>query len=105
MAPVERRSNQYDNGANSSGEKRYPRFSAFYQHEKYQSSLYAPSDQRNFADLSRVSNTKRVIYETIRRSTSTVEKNFGYKEYTDLDDRFYALLGRVLGKSMIQSLV
>ena len=32
--------------------------------------------------------------------SSTVEKNYGYKEYTDLDDRFYALLGSVVGKFM-----
>ena len=50
-------------------------------------------------------NTKKVIYETIRRSTSTVEKTFGYKEYTDLDDGFYALLGSVLGKSMMHMLL
>ena len=31
-------------------------------------------------------NTRKVICETIRRS-STVEKNFGYNEYTDLDER------------------
>ena len=49
--------------------------------------------------------TKKVIYETIRSSTSTFEKDFGYKEYTDLDDGFYALLGSVLGKSMMQMLL
>lgn len=50
-------------------------------------------------------NTKKVIYETIRRSTSTVEKPNGYKEYTDLDDGFYALLGSVLGKSIMHMLL
>ena len=50
-------------------------------------------------------NTKKVIYETMRRSTSTVDKNFGYKEYTNLDDGFYALLGSVLGKSMMHMLL
>ena len=49
--------------------------------------------------------TKRLICETIRRSTSTVEKDFGYKESTDLDEGFYALLGSVLGKSMMHMLL
>ena len=49
-------------------------------------------------------NTRKVTYETIR-SSSTVEKNFGYNEYTDLDDGFYALLGSVLGKSIMHMLL
>ena len=50
-------------------------------------------------------NTKNVIYETICRSTSTLEKSSGYREYTDLDDGVYALLGSVLGKSIMHMLL
>ena len=46
-----------------------------------------------------------MIYEANRSSTSTVEKNFDYKEYTDVDDRFYALLRSGLEKSIIHILL
>lgn len=50
-------------------------------------------------------NTKAVIFEGGRRSTSTFQKTLGYKEYTDLDDGFYALLGSALGKMMVNMLL
>ena len=46
-----------------------------------------------------------VIFETSRTSTATVEKEDNHKEYTDVDDGFYALLGSVLGKSTMHMLL
>lgn len=50
-------------------------------------------------------NTKDVIFETIRVSTSTLEKHHGHREFTDTDDGFYALLGSVLGKLAMHMLL
>ena len=43
-------------------------------------------------------NTTDVIFESVRRSTSTLEKENGHMEFTETDDGFYALLGSVLRK-------
>lgn len=50
-------------------------------------------------------NTKDVVFETTRASTSTLEKENGHKEFTDIDDGFYALLGSVLGKLAMHMLL
>lgn len=48
---------------------------------------------------------KDMVFETIRVSTSTFEKSHGHKEFTDIDDGFYALLGSVLGNSSMHMLL
>ena len=50
-------------------------------------------------------NTKAIIFKAGRRSTSTFQKTLGYKEYTDLDDGCYALLGSALGKMMVNMIL
>ena len=50
-------------------------------------------------------NTKNVIFETTRVSTSTLSGDHGHKEFTEVDDGFYALLGSVLGKSAMHMLL
>lgn len=50
-------------------------------------------------------NTKDVIFETSRTSSSTLRKTNNHKEYTNVDERFYALLGSVLGKSAVHMLL
>ena len=50
-------------------------------------------------------NTEKVLYETIRRSTSTMKKNHWYKEHADIDDRIYTLLGSVRGETMMHILL
>ena len=50
-------------------------------------------------------NAKDVIFETIRASTSTLEKDYDHKEYTDTDDVNNVLLGTVLGKSALHMLL
>lgn len=43
-----------------------------------------------------IGNTRDVIFESIRSSTSTLDKTNGHNEFTETDDGFYALLGSVL---------
>ena len=50
-------------------------------------------------------NTKNVIFETTRVSTSLLSEDHGHQEFTEVDDGFYALLGSVLGKSVIHMLL
>ena len=50
-------------------------------------------------------NTKNVILETTRVSTSTLSKDYDHKEFTEVDGGFYALLGSVLGKSVMHMLL
>ena len=50
-------------------------------------------------------NTKNVISETTRVSTSTLSKDHGHKDFTKVDDGFYALLGSVLGKLAMHMLL
>lgn len=50
-------------------------------------------------------NTKNVIFETVRVSNSTLSGNHGHKEYIEVDDGFYALLGSVLGKLAMHMLL
>ena len=50
-------------------------------------------------------NTKNGISETTRVSTSTLSKEHGHKEFTEVDDGFYALLGSVLGKMAMHMLL
>ena len=42
-------------------------------------------------------NTQDVIFESIRRSTATIEMKYGHKEFTGKDDAFYAISGSQLG--------
>ena len=50
-------------------------------------------------------NTKNVNLETVRVSTSLLSKDHGHQEFTKADDGFYALLGSVLGKSVVHMLL
>ena len=50
-------------------------------------------------------NTKNVILETTRVSTSLLFEDYGHQEFTEKDDGFYALLGSVLGESVIHMLL
>ena len=50
-------------------------------------------------------NTKNVIFETVRVSNSTLSGNHGHKEYIEVDDGFYALLGSVPGKLAMRMLL
>ena len=50
-------------------------------------------------------NTKNVILETTRVSTSTRLRDHDHKEFTEVDDGFYALLGSVLGKLAVHMLL
>ena len=49
--------------------------------------------------------TKNVIFETTRASTLTLSGDHGHKEFTQVDDGFYALLGSVLGKLAMHMLL
>ena len=48
---------------------------------------------------------KNVILETTRVSTSLLSKDYGHQDFTEKKDGFYALLGSVLGKSVIHMLL
>ena len=50
-------------------------------------------------------NTKNVIFDTTRVFTSTLSGDHDQKEFTEVDDGFYALLGSVLGKSIMHMLL
>ena len=50
-------------------------------------------------------NTRDVILETTRVSTSLLSKDHGHQEFTQVDDGFHALLGSVLGKSVLHMLL
>ncbi len=49
--------------------------------------------------------TKMVIYEAYRTPTCTRSGPNGYREYTELDNGFFALLGSVLGSSTMRMLL
>ncbi|KAL8819999.1 MAG: hypothetical protein Q9191_007610, partial [Dirinaria sp. TL-2023a] len=49
--------------------------------------------------------TKDVIFQSIRSSTTTLEKSDGHKEFTETDDGFYALLGSQLGNLAVNMLL
>ena len=50
-------------------------------------------------------NTRHVILETTRNSTSLLSKDHGHQEFTQVDDGFHALLGSILGKSVLHMLL
>ena len=50
-------------------------------------------------------NTRDLILETTRVSTSLLSKDHGHQEFTRVDDGFHALLGSVLGKSVLHILL
>ena len=50
-------------------------------------------------------NTRDVILETTRDSTSLLSKDHGHQEFTQVDDGFHALPASVLGKSVLHMLL
>ena len=50
-------------------------------------------------------NNNDAIFEASRVSTSLLSKDHGQQEFTKVDEELYALLGSVLGKSVIHMLL